>query len=404
MAVYSYIVIDKQGKEKKGSMEAETIAEVKSFLRLEGNIPIYVAEQSVLNKDINITFGKPVKTRELSIFCRQFGSLLSAGVTIIQALSMLSRHTENKHLSKVIKKVQLSVEKGETLADSLKEYDKIFPSFMISMIEAGEASGKLETALIRLSVQFEKDAAMKSQVKKAMIYPIALILVMIGVIIVMMIYVIPRFTEMFVGMDTELPAMTQLVINISNFISKWWLLMIGLLMAAVVILRLFKNTPYGKVFFGRLTLVMPLFGKLTIKSSASRFARTIGTLISTGIPIMDSLDITARTMNNEIVRQSLLDAKEEVSKGIPLSVPIDGSKVFPSMVGDMISIGEETGDLDGMLNKLADYYEEEVKIATESMLAVMQPIIIIVMACIVGVLVAAMLSPIIKMYQMLDQV
>lgn len=404
MAVYSYIVINKQGKEKKGSLEADSVEEVKSILRVDGNIPLYVSEQNVLNKDLNITIGKPVKARELCIFCRQFVSLIKAGVVITQALGMLSRHTQNKHLSNVIKKLQLSVIKGESLADSMKEHRNTFPSFMIYMVEAGETSGKLDSALLKLSDHFEKEASTKSQIKKAMIYPIAILIVMIALIFLMMIFVVPNFTEMFAGMGAELPLMTRMVMKISNFFVRWWYLVSGFIILITIAIRIYKNTPAGKIIFGRLALNMPLFGDLNIKSTASRFAGSMSTLISTGIPMIEAIDITSKTIDNAVIKQVLYDVKENLAKGLALSEPLASMDVFPPMVSDMIAIGEETGDIDGMLNKLAAYYEEEVKLATEALLAVMQPLIIIIMACIVGFFVVAMMSPILKMYQILDQV
>ncbi len=298
MTVYSYVAINKQGKEKKGSLEAETIDAVKKKLRAEGSIPLQVFEQSTINKDISISFGKPVKTRELSVFCKQFASLLSAGVVIIQALDMLYRNTENKRLSKAIKMIRQSVEKGETLADSMLEHKKIFSSFMIYMVKAGEASGNLDAAFIRLAEHFVKDAETKSRVKKAMIYPIAILVVMIGVIFVMMLFVIPNFTEMFAGMGTELPKITQMVVSMSDFFIKRWYLIIGFMILSIVGISFFSKSAVGKMFFGGLTLRLPLFGKLTIKSSTARFARTISTLISTGVPMMEALDITAKTIDN----------------------------------------------------------------------------------------------------------
>jgi len=404
MPVYSYVAINKQGKEKKGSFEADSIEDVRKMLRLEGSIPLQVYEQSAINKDLSFSLGKPVKIRELSVFCRQIGSLLSAGVVIIQALGMLSKNTENKRFAKVIKKVQQSVEKGETLADSMMEHKNIFTSFMIHMIKAGEASGNLDAAFVRLADHFDNEAATKSKVKKAMIYPIAILVVMVGVIFVMMLFVVPNFSEMFAGMGTDLPKITQMIINMSNYFTKRWYLIIGVVILIIVALQMFSKSETGKMIFGRLALTMPLFGKLTVKSSTARFARTISTLISTGVPMMEALDITSRTIDNTIIKKAILSVKDDVSKGSSLSAPIASVKVFPDLVSDMIAIGEETGDLDGMLVNLANYYDEEVKVATDSLLEIMQPLIIVVMAAIVGVFVAAMMSPIMKMYKMLDTI
>lgn len=235
-------------------------------------------------------------------------------------------------------------------------------------------------------------------------YPIAILVVMVGVIFVMMLFVVPNFSEMFAGMGTDLPKITQMIINMSNYFTKRWYLIIGVVILIIVALQMFSKSETGKMIFGRLALTMPLFGKLTVKSSTARFARTISTLISTGVPMMEALDITSRTIDNTIIKKAILSVKDDVSKGSSLSAPIASVKVFPDLVSDMIAIGEETGDLDGMLVNLANYYDEEVKVATDSLLEIMQPLIIVVMAAIVGVFVAAMMSPIMKMYKMLDTI
>ncbi len=399
MNEYAYIFINKQGKKRKGSMEAANAEEVYSYLRSEGNIPISVAPQGLMTRDISISFGSPVKTREISVFCRQFGSILSASITIINALEMLSRQTENKALAKAILEVKTAVEKGDTLAEAMEDQPKIFPPILVNMVRAGEASGNLELAFERMAVHFEREAAMRNQVKKAMIYPVVIALVTVVVIFIMMLVVIPNFMEMFSTMNIQMPAMTKMVISLSDFFVARWYLIFGGIGLAAISLRIYKRTPEGQQTFGRLGLKLPLFGKLTIKSASSRFARTLSTLLSTGIPMMEAIDITARTMDNVIVRQVLKGAKEDVAKGLPLSVPIANSDVFPAMVCDMTKIGEETGNLDRMLNKLADYYDEEVKNATDALMAAMEPMIIIILALVVGVLIMAIMQPMLKMYK-----
>ncbi len=401
MEDYCYVLINKNGKRIKGTMEAASEEDVLSVLRSEGSIPISVVPQGIMNKDLNFSFGKPVKPRELSVFCRQFGSILSASVTIVNALEMLSKQSENKVLSKAIRDVKTSVEKGETLAGALGNYPKIFPSILVNMVEAGEASGNLEISFERMAVHFEKEAGMKSQVKKAMIYPAVIAIVSVVVIFIMMLVVIPNFVGMFDSMNIGMPLMTRLVIGISNFFIKGWYMILGVLGLVILALRIYKNTPDGKLFFGRLGLKLPLFGKLTVKSASSRFSRTLSTLLSTGIPMMDALDITARTMDNMVIKQVLLGAKEEVAKGLPLSIPITSSGVFPAMVCDMTRIGEETGNLDRLLNKLADYYDEEVKAATDALMAAMEPMIIVLLALFVGILIMAIMQPMLTMYKSL---
>ncbi|MDF2801614.1 MAG: type secretion system protein [Anaerocolumna sp.] len=402
MPSFAYIVIDNKGKEKKGAMEAANSEKVISNLRAEGLIPISVMPQNMLNKDINISIGNPVKPRDLSIFCRQFMSILTAGVSIISALDMLQEQTENKVLSVALKEVQTAVEKGETLTDALSEHRKIFPNIMIHMIEAGEASGNLEIAFERMAVHFEKDSKLRARMKKAMIYPSIVGLVAVGVIFLMMMVVIPNFMSMFKDLDIELPALTKAVIGASDFFqSKWYivLLVIGIIIAGI---RYLKSTPSGQLFLGRLAFKLPLFGKLTTKSISSRFARTLSTLLAAGIPMIEAIEITARTIDNTIAKEVLLEATEEVAKGVPLSVIIKRSGIFPPMVSHMTKIGEETGNLESMLTKMADYYDEEVEMATDSLMAAMEPMIIVFLALVVGVLIMSIMQPMLSMYEGLD--
>lgn len=401
MASFSYIVISKDGKEKKGTMEASNEDKVLSTLRSEGYIVVSVVPQNILNKDINIKLGNPIKARDYSIFCRQFVSILSAGVSIISALDMLSEQTSNKEMSKGIKEVQIAVEKGETLTNAMKA-TKIFPGILIHMVEAGEASGNLEIAFERMASHFEKDAKIKSQVKKAMIYPMIIAVVAIGVIFLMMLVVVPTFMGMFTDMNVKLPYITQLVVSASDFVQKRWYIILGLITTILVGIRFYINTPAGKNLFGYIGLKMPLFGNLTIKSSSSRYARTLSTLLVAGIPMIEALEITAKTMDNVVVRQVLLDSKEEVTKGIPLSTPIKNSGIFPPMVCHMTKIGEETGNMEGMLEKVADYYDEEVEVTTQSLMAIMEPMIIVVLAIVVGGLLLAIMQPMMSMYGGID--
>lgn len=398
---FSYVAVDKTGKEKKGSLEAESQEKVAQTLKAEGYIPIEIKKQSVLTKDLNIEIGGAPKARDYSVFCRQFVSMTQAGVTIIDALNMLSDQTENKRLKKAIKEVQVSVEKGETLGNSMRE-QKIFPSLLLSMVDAGEASGSLDVALERMALQFEKDAKMSALVKKAMIYPIVVCVVAVGVIAVMLAFVIPNYSSMFNDMGVTLPGITLAVMAASNFVIHKWYLIIIVVAVAVGLFVLFKKSATGEILLGKIGLRVPLFGQLTIKSSSARFARTISTLLAAGISLVDAVEITAKTMDNVILKNALLDCREEIIQGVALSRPIEECGLFPPMVHHMTRIGEEAGDIEGLLNKLADYYEEEVEIATESLVAAMEPMIIIVLAAIVGILIGAVMAPMLKMYQSMD--
>ncbi|MDF2486565.1 MAG: Type secretory pathway, component PulF [Herbinix sp.] len=402
MAGYIYIAVDMNGKEKRGKMEAPNADRVFQALKSEGYFPIKISEQNIFNKDITISLSNPIKARDYSIFARQFNSIISAGVPIIKALEMIIDQTEDKHLRKGLVETMSLLQRGERLADAMRYQGKIFPPILINMVEAGESSGKLEVAMDRMATHFEKDAKIKSLVKKAMIYPITVGVVAFTVVILMLVVVIPSFMKMFEDMNMKLPAITLAAKSMSDFMIQRWYLVLGIIAVLVGILIAFKNSPKGKMLFARMSLKLPIFGKLIIKSACARYARTLSTLLTAGIPLLDAIDMTARIMDNLVIKKMLYDAKEEVARGVPLSVPLTAAGIFPAMVYHMTKIGEETGDLESMLTKIADYYDEEVEISSQSMTAAMEPLIIIVLALVVGVLVMAIMQPMFAMYDQLD--
>lgn len=402
MAEFSYVAIASDGKEKKGSMEAVDEAFVKAKLKNEGLIPIKVTAQNMLTRDINISIGNSIKPRDLSIFCRQFNSILNAGVTVVEALGMLGEQTENKVFKKAIGETKTAVEKGETLSDAMSVHKNVFPSLMINLVEAGESSGSLDTAFGRLAIQFEKQSKLSGLVKKAMIYPIILVVVAVVVVIIMSVAVIPKFAEMFSDMGSELPTITKFVLAISDFLIYKWYLLIIIVAGIVGGCKLFAETDKGKHVFGTLKIKLPVFGKLSIKSSSASFSRTLCTLVSSGLSLSDALDITARSMDNILFKEAIDNAKTEVERGVSLSEPIKDANLFPPMVYHMLRIGEETGNIEGMLEKVAEYYEEEVELTTQSLTAALEPLIIVVMGVIVGVLVLAIYMPMINMYSGLE--
>lgn len=401
MATYEYMAVDKGGKQKKGTMDAQTPERVKEFLKNEGLIPISVKEQSFLNKDISIGT-KKVKARDMSVFCKQFASIMQAGVTIINALQMLSEQTENKTLREAVKSVQIDVEKGESLASAMHNQGEIFPPILIHMVEAGEASGSLDIAFERLSVQFEKQAKVNGMVKRALAYPIVVIIVAIAVVIVMLVVVFPQFEEMFASLDSELPAITKLVQSMSSFVqSFWWLL--AMIVAAVVLgIRTYSKTESGQIFFSKIAMNAPMFGNLTIKSASATLARTLSTLLAAGISLVDAVEIVSKVISNAIVRSALENSVEEIQRGVPLSVPLEQSEVFPPMVCHMTRIGEETGNVEEMLSKIADYYEEEVENATAALTSLLEPLIIVVLGGVVMFIMLAIYLPILSMYSAIE--
>lgn len=401
MAEFQYRAINQEGKEIKGTMEGKSVEQITAILKGQQNIVMSVTEANLMTKDINFSFGK-VSARDFSIFCRQFVSIVSAGVSIVSALEMMAEQTENPKLKKAIKGVHEDVSKGEPMAAAMKKRTNVFPSMLCNMVEAGEASGSLEVAFERMATQFEKENALKQSVKKAMIYPIVLVCVMVGVMVLMMVLVIPSFMGMFEDLDTTLPASTQFLVNLSDFIiAKWWLIII-VVAAVVAAYQFYARTPSGKFVIGGIKLKIPALGNLQQKSECARLGRTLSTLLGSGVPMIDALEITGKSMENVHYKRAMLDAKDQVTRGVPLSKPLKTCGLFPPMVVHMVSIGEETGNIESMLENVANYYEDDVKVATDQMMALMEPLIIVVMAVVVGFMVISIIQPMLTLYSSLS--
>ena len=402
MPGFTYVAVDKRGKEKRGNIEADNKEKVVDILKNDGLIPVSIKEQGVFNKEIDFSIGKKVKPRDLSVFCRQFVSITQAGVPMKEALQMLTEQTENKYLKQAVANVLANVEKGNTLADSMAAEKDIFPDIMVYMVEAGESSGSLDTSFARMAVHFEKEAKLKATIRKATIYPIILIFAVIGVIAVMLLFVIPIFIDMFADLDVEMPALTMGVMNLSKWTAGHWYVILAVIVAVILAYQAIYRTDQGRLKIDLIKMKIPLLGKLSVKSTCAQFARTMSTLMAAGVPTIDCLETVAKIVKNIRYKNALMKAREEVMKGIPLSEPLETSGIFPPMVYHMTSIGEDTGNMEDMLTKLADYYDEEVEITTQSVLAAMEPLIIVFMALIVGTLVIAVIMPIGTMYEGLD--
>lgn len=399
MAQFSYEAVGLDGKTKKGNIEADSLEKARSLLRNDGMTVVKIGEASVLNRDININIGtKKLKPRDLSVFCRQFLSILKAGVSMISALEMLTDQTENKKLKEALKSVKDNVEKGDTLSVAMKKQDGLFPPILLNMIAAGESSGSLEVSLERMSVHFEKDARIKGMVKKAFMYPIVLIFVMIAVVVVMLTFVIPQFKSMFDDLGSDLPGFTKAALALSDSLQNtWYIWLIGI---AVLILayKLYVRTPNGSRVVAALKLKIPVFGSLSVKTACARFARTLSTLMASGMPLIDSINICAKVLDNVLYKDALVETSRQVERGVSLTTPLEKSGLFPSMVIHMISIGEETGSMEEMLTNVADYYDEEVEMTTQQATALMEPIIIIMMALVVCALIAVIYGPMVQLY------
>ncbi len=402
MAAFGYVAVDKTGKEVKGTIDAETIDAARQQAKQKELTLLNIKEQGMLSKDIKLDFSKKPGARDLGVMCRQFVSMNRAGVTLIESLKMLSEQTENKKLKATLQEVRVSVERGESLAFAMQQHRGTFPELMINMVSAGEASGNLDTALERVSEQLESSAKTQAMIKKAMIYPIAVCAVAIVVSIVMLVVVIPNYSSMFEDLGTELPGITKMYVAMSDFLIDFWFILIPAVIGIAVAVMMFSKTDAGKHVFGRLAIKIPILGNLTVKSASSMTARTLSTLLGAGVPLIEAVDIVSGVVGNVFFQEALKHAKDEITIGLPLSRPLEESGLFPPMVYHMIRIGEEAGNTEEMLDKLADYYDEEVEMAVQSLMAAMEPMIIIVLAVVVGGLIAACMAPMLTMYSALD--
>lgn len=403
MPGFNYTAINRNGKRVRSSLDASSIETAKSSLRGAGYTILDIKEQTTLNRDIEIPFlGKP-KAKDMAVFCRQFVSILRAGVSVASVLSMLGQQTGNKKLRAAIREMQADVEKGESLASSMRRHPKIFPAILVNMVSAGESSGNLEESFRQMELYFDRSKRTKSKVTSAMIYPCVLIVVMIIVLIVMMTKIIPNFLKTFEDMDAELPKLTQGVMAVCEWFESWWWVPLLVLAALIVGGVLFHRTDKGKHFFGWLARKTPVVGNLTVKTACATFCRTMEVLIGSGLTLTDSMDLAASNMGNIYYLEAIRDARALVAEGTPLRESLVRTGIFPPMVSNLVGVGEETGDLQSMMGKVADYYDEEVDEATKKLLNLMEPAIIIFMAVFVVIIVLAIYLPMINMTKAFDK-
>ena len=403
MPGFNYTAINRNGKRVRSSLDASSIETAKSSLRSAGYTILDIKEQTTLNRDIEIPFLGNPKAKDMAVFCRQFVSILRAGVSVASVLAMLGQQTGNKKLRAAIREMQADVEKGETLASSMRRHPKIFPAILVNMVSAGEASGNLEESFRQMELYFERSKRTKSKVTSAMIYPCVLIVVMIIVLIVMMTKIIPNFLKTFEDMDAELPKITLGVMAVCEWFKSWW--WVPLLVLAVLIVGgvIFHRTDKGKHFFGWLARKTPVVGNLTVKTACATFCRTMEVLIGSGLTLTDSMDLAASNMGNIYYLEAIRDARALVAEGTPLRESLVRTGIFPPMVSNLVGVGEETGDLQSMMGKVADYYDEEVDEATKKLLNLMEPAIIIFMAVFVVIIVLAIYLPMINMTKAFDK-
>jgi type IV pilus assembly protein PilC len=397
MTVFQWEGKNKSDQIQKGELEAQSEEAVKASLARMKITPTKIKKKP---KDLfeNVAFLQPaVKEKDIILFCRQFSTMIDAGLPIIQCLDILYTQQENKTFKGMIKDIKESVESGATLADSLKRYPKHFDDLFVNMVSAGEAGGILDTILRRLSGYMEKAAKLKGQVKGAMTYPVVTMIIAVIVVAVILVFVIPVFQQMFADFGGALPGPTQIVINMSEFVkSRIIYIIIGVVLFIFAFKKYYK-TPKGRITIDALMLKLPVFGVLLRKVAVSKFTRTMGTMLSSGVAILEALDIVAKTAGNTIIERAIYKVRSGISEGRTMADPLLESQVFPSMVCQMISVGESTGALDAMLGKIADFYDEEVDQAVENLTSLIEPFMLVFLGVVIGGLVIAMYLPVFKM-------
>ncbi len=400
MPIFTYSARTVTGDIQSGNVDLPNREAVIGYLRRQRLIPVTVREKP---KEINIVFGRRVKMKEIVHYTRQFATMVNSGLPLVQCLDILGQQTDNKFLATSIKEVQNDVETGATLADALRNHPKVFTDLYVNMVAAGEAGGILDTVLLRLAVFLEKNEALVRKVKGAMIYPGVILSVAVIAITVLLVFVIPTFETMFASVDMALPLPTRFVIWLSAMLQGYWWLMLGLMIAGIWSLRMYYKTSAGRLQLDRLLLRVPILGDLLRKTAVARFTRTLGTLLSAGVSILDGLEITARTAGNRVIHDAVMRSRSSIAGGETISEPLKESGVFPPMVTQMINVGEQTGTIDEMLDKVADFYDDEVDTAVEALLSAMEPILIVFLGIVVGGMIVSMYLPIFDMINVVGQ-
>ncbi|HEU5185722.1 MAG TPA: type II secretion system F family protein [Gemmatimonadaceae bacterium] len=392
MPTFAYTARTLSGDLKSATMDANTREDVVAQLRRQKLIVVKV-DQEQSRKGAR---GK-IKTRDIVIFTRQFATMINAGLPLVQALDILSKQSENKSLKEVTRQVVYDVESGHTVADALGKHPKAFSELYVNMVAAGEAGGILDTILSRLAIFMEKNDALIRKVKGAMIYPGVIISVAVIAIVVLLVFVIPTFEQMFASVNLALPLPTRIVIGMSQFLQGYWWAVLASVIGGSFMFKRYYATPGGKLNIDRMMLKLPVLGDVIRKSAVSRFTRTLGTLISSGVSILDGLEITAKTAGNRVIHDAIMQSRSSIAGGDTIAAPLAKSEVFPPMVISMIAVGEQTGGLDEMLSKIADFYDEEVDAAVSALLSLLEPMMIVFLGVVVGGMVVAMYLPIFDM-------
>jgi len=403
MAVYAYKARSRGGEVLEDQIEGSDTMAVASALRQQGLMVINIKEQGVGQKDLLAAF-KSVKLADLVIFTRQFATMINAGLPIVRSLYVLGEQTSNKQLGDTIVDIRKDVEAGLALSEALEKHPKAFSKLYTDMVKAGEVGGILDDVLIRIAFQLEKDQELRRKVKSAMTYPTVVLVIAILAASFMLIFIVPIFAKMFADLGGTLPIPTQIAMTLSNILTSiWGVFVYGALIGGVIFFLRWIKTENGRKYWGKISLKLPAkIGDIIQKVALARFARTLGTLSAAGVPILQSLEITATSSGNWVIEQALLKSRDSIREGIPIYKPLEDEWVFPPMVTRMIAVGEETGDIDGMLTKIAEFYESEVDAAVKALTSIIEPLMIAVVGGIVGGIIIAMYLPMFKIFELIE--
>lgn len=395
MAKFSFQAKAANGRDMRGEIDAATEVEARVKLRAQRLVPIKVVPKS--KTAAAPKGGARVKPKDLQIFTRQLATLISSGVPILQAIDVLGRGARSPGLVFALREIASAISAGRRLGDAVADHPKVFDRFYANMVRAGEESGSLDQILLRQAAYIEKSVKIQGKIKGAMVYPAAIVIVTIGVVSGLLIFVIPGFQKIFADTGQDLPGLTQLVVNMSNFFMSYWWAIFGGLIGAVVALVAYYRSPDGRKVCDRILIDVPVLGDLIQKGGIARFTRTLSTLLASGVDILEALEISSRTVGNWVIERAIMKARDSLTEGKSLTVPFSAEKYMPSMVTQMIGVGEATGNLDSMLGKIADFYEDEVDVAVGALTSLMEPILMVVLGGIVAFFVVAMYLPIFNM-------
>ncbi len=395
MAKYIYEARAANGQNTRGEIDAVNEVDARNKLRAQRVVPLKLVPKPVAMRVI-VNVGK-AQSKDLQIFTRQLATLLGSGIAILQSLEVLSQGIRETPITKACKIVITQLSQGKKFADALQEHPGVFDKFYVNMVGAAEKSGQLDLVLSRLAVYIEKAVKIQGKIKGALVYPAAIVFVAFGVIAAIMIFVIPKFQSLFAGAHQQLPAITQLVVHCSDFFVHYWYVIIGAIVAGIFAIKEYYQTPVGREQIDRFLLVTPIFGPLIQKGAIAKFTRTLSTLLSSGVGIIEALDISARVVGNVQIEKAIIRARDSISEGKTIVAPLSKEKFIPQMVVQMIAVGEQTGNLDQMLGKIADFYEDEVDVAVGALTSIIEPVLMIVLGGIIAVVVIAMYLPIFQM-------